>query len=217
MRCGGRSSVRRAMRSAGRIALRERLAARKTTALRADGEVVWACRLDAGVKSCRGALSSTGSDKSFNPQGDGGKRARSPGRVRSKPLKPLRAGMPGDFGVLVVTRVPFTTTKCTRDRGCIVRPEFPTPSDGRELMQRLGRVAPRGVSACRDRGTNLSESVLQSLRAYAHTLGSLDLPNGLPLLDPRNGGRPKRHTHIREQTVPWDHCRASRSWTSRPC
>src|SRR5882762_5142486 len=34
--CGGRSSVGRAMRSAGRIALRERLAACKTTALLAD-------------------------------------------------------------------------------------------------------------------------------------------------------------------------------------
>src|SRR4030088_1086855 len=32
---------------------------------------------------------------------DGGKRARSPGRARRKPLKPLRAGMPGDSGVLV--------------------------------------------------------------------------------------------------------------------
>ena len=42
--------------------------------------------------------------------------------------------MPGDFGVLVVTRVPFTTTKCTRDRGCIVRPAFPTPSFGRRFL-----------------------------------------------------------------------------------
>jgi hypothetical protein len=32
---------------------------------------------------------------------DGGKRARSPGRARRKPLKPLRAGTPGDSGVLV--------------------------------------------------------------------------------------------------------------------
>ena len=30
-----------------------------------------------------------------NFAGDGGKRARSPGRARHKPLKPLRAGMPG--------------------------------------------------------------------------------------------------------------------------
>ena len=34
---------------------------------------------------------------------DGGKQARSPGRARSKPLKPLRAGMPGDSGATVVT------------------------------------------------------------------------------------------------------------------
>src|SRR6202790_1787658 len=40
---------------------------------------------------------------------DGGKRARSP-RARHKLLKPLRAGMPGDSGVLVVTRVRSITT-----------------------------------------------------------------------------------------------------------
>src|SRR5229473_7795806 len=34
---------------------------------------------------------------------DGGKRARSPGRARHKPLKPLRAEMPGDSGVPVAT------------------------------------------------------------------------------------------------------------------
>jgi hypothetical protein len=38
-----------------------------------------------------------------DPRDDGGKRARSPGRARSKPLKPLRAGMPGDPGATVVT------------------------------------------------------------------------------------------------------------------
>jgi hypothetical protein len=63
---------------------------------------------------------------------DGGKQARSPGRARRKPLKPLRAGMPGDSGVLVVTRVRFTTIKCTRDRGCSGHPAFPTPSKGAE-------------------------------------------------------------------------------------
>jgi hypothetical protein len=63
---------------------------------------------------------------------DGGKQARSPGRARRKPLKPLRAGMPGDSGVLVVTRVRSTTTKCTRDRGCSGHPAFPTPSKGAE-------------------------------------------------------------------------------------
>src|ERR1700681_1670452 len=47
-------------------------------------------------------------------------------------VKPLRAGMPGDSGVLVVTRVRSTTTKCTRDRGCSGHPAFPTPSKGAE-------------------------------------------------------------------------------------
>ena len=50
--------------------------------------------------------------------------------ARSKPLKPLRAGTPGDSGVLVVTRVRSTTTKCTRGRGCNGHPAFPTPSMG---------------------------------------------------------------------------------------
>ena len=35
--------------------------------------------------------------------GDGDKKARSPRRARRKPLKPLRAGMPGDSGATVVT------------------------------------------------------------------------------------------------------------------
>ena len=38
-----------------------------------------------------------------NSAGDGDKQARSPGRVRRKPLKPLRAGMPGVSGATVVT------------------------------------------------------------------------------------------------------------------
>src|SRR5712692_5308329 len=67
---------------------------------------------------------------------DGGKRARSPGRARHKLLKPLRAGMPGDSGVLVVARVRSTTTKCTRDRGCNGHPAFPTPSLGAEDFSR---------------------------------------------------------------------------------
>src|SRR5450755_1661024 len=51
--------------------------------------------------------------------------------------------MPGDSGVLVVTRVRSTTTKCTRGRGCSGHPAFPTPSDGRKINARLGRIAPR--------------------------------------------------------------------------
>ena len=38
-----------------------------------------------------------------NSADDGDKKARSPGRARRKPLKPLRAGMPGYSGATVVT------------------------------------------------------------------------------------------------------------------
>src|SRR5947208_8749482 len=49
-----------------------------TSGVCADGEVVWFWRPDAGAKSV------------VRPTDDGGKRARSPGRARRKPLKPLR-------------------------------------------------------------------------------------------------------------------------------
>src|ERR1700730_11906625 len=60
--------------------------------------------------------------------------AKQPGHrgARHNLLKPSRAGMPGDSGVLVVTRVRSTTTKCTRGRGCSGHPAFPTPSQGAE-------------------------------------------------------------------------------------
>src|SRR6266852_8326559 len=58
--------------------------------------------------------------------------------------------MPGDSGVLVVTRVPSTTTTCTRNRECSGHPAFPTPSKGGETFhQRLGRIAPRDHEVCR--------------------------------------------------------------------
>src|SRR6202011_4436862 len=62
-----------------------------------------------------------------DPQDDGGKRARSPGRARNKPLKPLR----GECRVFPVcdrgdyARVVFSFP--TRGCGCIERPVFPAP------------------------------------------------------------------------------------------
>src|SRR6266853_1999780 len=53
------------------------------------------------VSSSRRLVGPTGRGQNLNPLDDGGKRARSPGRARYKPLKPLRAGMLGDSGVLV--------------------------------------------------------------------------------------------------------------------
>ncbi len=98
---------------------------------------------------CGRQVSPTGRGQATYSASDGGKRARSPGRARRKPLKPLRAGMPGDSGVLVVTRVLSTNTKCTRGCGCSGHPAFPTPSVGGSFKQRLGRLASRGRSRIR--------------------------------------------------------------------
>jgi len=64
------------------------------------------------------------------PLSDGGKRARSPGRARRKPLKPLRAGMPGDSGVLVVTRVRSTTIIAHETAGALGIRHSPRPLSG---------------------------------------------------------------------------------------
>src|ERR1700681_1191285 len=57
----------------------------------------------------------------------GGKQARSPGRARRKPLKPLRAGMPGDSGVLVVTRVRSTNKSAHEAAGATGIRRSPRP------------------------------------------------------------------------------------------
>jgi hypothetical protein len=67
-----------------------------------------------------------------HPQGDGDKKARSPGRVRNRPLKPIARGMPGETGVTVVTTLVWFFTSI-RGCGCIAHPAFPAPSDFRGL------------------------------------------------------------------------------------
>jgi hypothetical protein len=94
--CGGRGSI--GARSGRRAVFRERLPARRRT-MQARGRrsrVVltprrWRQVLRRRARPNRAKLA-------VNPQGDGGKKARSPGRARYKPLKPLRAGMPGESG-----------------------------------------------------------------------------------------------------------------------
>ena len=61
--------------------------------------------------------------------GDGGKKARSPGRARNMLLKPSRAGMPGDPGATVVTNA-CAFYHCARGYGCIGHPAFPAPPLG---------------------------------------------------------------------------------------
>src|SRR6266481_1454234 len=99
------------------------------------------------ASSSRSCVGPTGLGQNLSVD-DGGKQARSPGRARRKPLKPLRAGMPGDSGVLVVTRVRSTTTKCTRGCGCSGHPAFPTPSKGGRFINGSGALRGEVVNAC---------------------------------------------------------------------
>src|SRR5258707_15331436 len=71
-----------------------------------------------------------------NSADDGDKKARSPGRARNKPLKPLRAGMPGCFWWTCGDYARVVLFFPTRGCGCIVRPAFPTPSVGRKIHAR---------------------------------------------------------------------------------
>jgi hypothetical protein len=80
---------------------------------------------------------------------DGGKRARSPGRARRKPLKPLRGECRAFSGVTVVTnaRAYYHYT-----RGCrrIGRPAFPAPSDrrGQDVLGKTRAKRAAGSRTC---------------------------------------------------------------------
>jgi hypothetical protein len=86
-------------------------------------------------------------------QDDGGKRARSPGRARHKPLKPLRAGMPGDSGVPVAT----TRVLSTLHTGLRVQR---APGIPHALLGAEDKCKPRAHRAARSRSR-----VCTSLRA----------------------------------------------------
>jgi len=64
------ATVSGAQAVAGRDQLRERSGGAQTDGIEAYGKIVWARRLDAGVKSCGGAESPTGLMCQL-PQGDG--------------------------------------------------------------------------------------------------------------------------------------------------
>src|SRR3984893_19033026 len=72
------------------------------------------------------------------PQNDGDKKARSPGRVRNKPLKPLRAGMPGDPGATVVTTLVCYQHTAHEAAGATGTRLSPRPRLGGKFMHVLG-------------------------------------------------------------------------------
>src|SRR5580692_7592103 len=94
------------------------------------------------AKSCGPDASMVGVKFADSFAGDGDNKARSPGRARSKPLTPLRAGMPGDPGATVVTNA-CAFYHCARGCGCNGHPAFPTPSLGERFMHNSG-VSRRG-------------------------------------------------------------------------
>src|SRR6266700_8213238 len=120
---------------------------------------------------------------------DGGKQARSPRRARRKPLKPLRAGMPGDSGVLVVTRVRSTNTKCTRGRGCSGHPAFPTPSLGGSFINASGAWRGEMANVCLvvrvfSRHCERSEAIHSSLRGKMDCFAALAMTGEVVLTPP---------------------------------
>jgi hypothetical protein len=97
------------------------------------------------------------------------------GESAKQPLKPSRAGMPGDPGATVVTnaRAYYHTT---RGCGCNGHPAFPTPFVGRKVHAQLGRIAPRecgGVSEIRGDVIARSEATKQSTLSVARWIASL--------------------------------------------
>ena len=70
--------------------------------------------------------------------------------ARRKPLKPLRAGMPGDSGVLVVTRVRSTTTSAHEAAGAKGIRRSPRPLRGGRFINGSGAWRGEVVNACLD-------------------------------------------------------------------
>src|SRR6202022_923570 len=113
---------------------------------------------------------------SIDPLATVTKKARSPGRARNKPLKPLRAGMPGvpvDLGGLH-SCAPYTLHTRLRVRRAPGIPHalcFP----GRRIHARLGRIAPRdrGLACCchcEERSDEAIQSLVAALDCFAEPL-----------------------------------------------
>ena len=101
------------------------------------------------VRGC--CVGPTGLRHNVSPRAMVAKQPGSPGRARRKPLKPLRAGTPGDSGVLVVTRVLLPLPSAHEAAGAKGIRRSPRPRRGGSLQQSLGRSASRGRSCfCND-------------------------------------------------------------------
>jgi hypothetical protein len=136
---------------------------------------------------------------------DGDKKARSPGRARNKPLKPLCAGMPGETGGPVVTNSCAFLFR-TRGCGCIGHPAFPTPSAFQAMVHAQFRA--HRAARSRTRVWNSRLTVSSSCPA---------LPPSLKLRRPSTEKSPSKP---RRRQVPGIHVLASlrqerRGWPGR--
>ena len=82
-------------------------------------------------------------------------------------VKTIACGNAGRFRCTRCYSCAFYHSKCTRGRGCSGHPAFPTPSWGREIHQRLGRLAPRGRSRIRNFITVIARSDLSAVAQRA--------------------------------------------------
>jgi hypothetical protein len=129
------------------------------------------------ASSSRSCVGPTGLRQNISVD-DGGKRARSPGRARHKPLKPLRAGMPGVpvYSLLLVCVLPIQSAH--EAAGAAGTRHSPRPPWGREINAQLGRIVSRGrevVSGTsrlkielRTRATNSASSRTRAARSGTH-------------------------------------------------
>jgi hypothetical protein len=155
--CGGRGSVERARGSQGGFyesVSDQQHADERCCCGRRSRVVLTPRRWRQGCGCCVGP---TGLQTQHWSANDGGKRARSPGRARRKPLKPLRAGMPGDSGVLVVARVLFTTRSAHEAAGAAGTRHSPRPLLGGRFINASG--------ASRRENEVVSKTISTSLRA----------------------------------------------------
>src|SRR6266704_2773012 len=104
---------------------------------------------------------------------DGGKRARSPGRARRKPLKPLRAGTSGDSGVLVYSCAFLPIQSAHEAAGAMGIRRSPRPLWARDLSTARAHCAARArnrVWTCRH--CERSEAIHLLLRLWIASLRS---------------------------------------------
>jgi hypothetical protein len=95
---------------------------------------------------------------------DGGNKARSPGRARRKPLKPLRReGRVSGEPVVTNARVYYTTRGC----GCIGHPAFPAPSVWRDKVRAHNSGASR-----REMAVACPRSLVLGRLSWARVLGA---------------------------------------------